>query len=47
MLSHWASGFSKPPLSFAYLGAYLRNLAKREAVVSVCTMEGTSLEMYK
>lgn len=47
MLSHWASGFSKPPLSFAYLGAYLRNLAKREAVVSVCTKEGTSLEMYK
>lgn len=47
MLSHWASGFSKPPLSFAHLGAYLRNLAKREAVVSVSKTEGTSLEMYK
>lgn len=47
MLSHWASGFSKPPLSFSHLGEYLRNLAKREAVVSVCKSEGTSLEMYK
>lgn len=47
MLSHWASGFSKPPLSFNNLGSYLRNIAKREAVVSVCRKEGTSLEIYK
>lgn len=47
MLSHWASGFSKPPLSFSHLGAYLRNLAKSEAVISVCKTEGTSLEIYK
>ena len=46
MLSHWASDFSKPPLSFNHLGSYLRNIAKREAVVSVCKKEGTSLEMY-
>jgi len=47
MLSHWSSGFSQPPLSFNHLGSYLRNIAKREAVVSVCAKEGTSLEMYK
>jgi glutathione S-transferase len=47
MLSHWASGFSKPPLLFPHLGSYLRNLAKREAVASVCKKEGTSLDMYK
>ena len=47
MLSHWASGFSKPPLSFPCLGSYLRSLAKREAVASVCKKEGTSLDMYK
>jgi glutathione S-transferase len=47
MLAHWASGFSQPPLSFNNLGRYLRNIAKREAVVSVCEKEGTSLEMYK
>ncbi len=47
MLSHWASGLSQPPLSFKNLGSYLRNLAKREAVISVCQTEGTSLETYK
>lgn len=47
MLSHWASGFSQPPLSFNHLGSYLRKIAKREAVISVCKKEGTSLEMYK
>ena len=46
MLSHWASGFSQPPLSFNHLGFYLRNIAKRDAVVSVCKKEGTSLEIY-
>ena len=47
MLSHWAIDFSQPPLSFNHLGSYLRNIAKREAVVSVCKKEGTSLEMYQ
>lgn len=47
MLSHWASDFSKPPLSFINLGRYLRNIAKREAVIRVCKREGTSLEMYQ
>jgi glutathione S-transferase len=46
MLSHWASGFSQPPLSFNNLGRYLRNIARRNVVVSVCKKEGTSLEMY-
>ena len=47
MLSHWASCFSTPPLSFKNLGHYLRNIAKREAVILVCNKEGTSLEMYQ
>jgi glutathione S-transferase len=47
MLCHWASGFSQPPLSFENLGRYLRNIAKRKAVISVCKTEGTSLEMYQ
>lgn len=46
MLSHWASGFKTPPLSFSNLGRYLRELAKREAVIKVCKIEGTSLELY-
>lgn len=47
MLSHWASEFSKPPLAFENLGRYLRNIAKRKVVVSVCEKEGTSLEIYR
>lgn len=47
MLSHWASDFSQPPLSFRNLGGYLRKLAEREAVISVCKTEGTSLELYR
>jgi len=47
MLSHWASGFSHPPLSFNHLGSYLRSMAKREAVVSVCEKERTGLEIYQ
>jgi glutathione S-transferase len=47
MLCHWASDFSQPPLSFNHLGRYLRKLSKREAVISVCKTEGTSLELYR
>lgn len=47
MLCHWASRFSQPPLSFGNLGRYLRGISKREAVVAVCKLEGTSLELYQ
>lgn len=47
MVAHWASGFPQSPLSFKHLGAYLRKIAKRDAVVSVCRCEGTSLELYR
>jgi glutathione S-transferase len=47
MLSHWASGFTRPPISFKNLGPYLRNIAKREAVLTVCNREEISLEIYK
>lgn len=47
MLSHWASGFTQPPLSFKNLGRYLRSLAKRESIVAVCKLEGTSLDRYQ
>ncbi|STQ91359.1 glutathione S-transferase family protein [Iodobacter fluviatilis] len=46
MLSHWASDFKKPPLSFPSLGPYLCQLAKRQAMINVCEAEGTSLAMY-
>lgn len=46
MLSHWASGFKTPPLSFPNLGRYLRDLAKRRSVIRVCEIEGTSLDAY-
>lgn len=47
MLSHWASGFSQPPLSFSNLKTHLQNMAKRDAVIAVCEFEGTNLEMYR
>jgi len=47
MLAHWASDFKQPPLSFSNLGRYLRNIAKRQAVQHVCTVEGTSLNAYE
>jgi hypothetical protein len=34
-------------LSFNNLGRYLRKLALRPAVMSVCATEGTSLASYK
>jgi glutathione S-transferase len=46
MLSHWASDFKAPPLSFSNLGPYLCRLAKRQSLINVCEVEGTSLEMY-
>lgn len=46
MLSHWASGFAQPPLAFKNLGRYLRKLAKRDVVKSVCEREGTDLGSY-
>ena len=46
MLLHWGSGLKQAPLSFPNLGRYLRALAKRESIRSVCAVEGTSLELY-
>ncbi|WP_341503944.1 glutathione S-transferase family protein [Gallaecimonas sp. GXIMD4217] len=46
MLSHWASGFTRPPLSFEHLGRYLRAMARRPAVRQVAEVEGTSLDAY-
>jgi glutathione S-transferase len=47
MLAHWASDLSHPPLSFEHLGRYLRKLAQRAAVKSVCDLEGTNLDIYR
>lgn len=47
MLSHWASGFKTPPLSFDHLGCYLKTFAQRPAVKHVCKVEGTSLAAYQ
>lgn len=46
MLSHWASEFQTPPLSFPSLGGYLRRLAHRPSIIKVCAVEGTSLDAY-
>lgn len=47
MLSHWASDFKKPPLSFSNLKRYLCEIATRPAVINVCKAEGTSLDAYR
>ncbi|UTM59293.1 glutathione S-transferase family protein [Photobacterium sp. CCB-ST2H9] len=47
MLSHWASEFARPPLSFEHLGRYLKALAQRPAIRKACETEGTSLTAYQ
>ncbi len=47
MLLHWGSGLKQPPLSFPNLGRYLRAMAQRESIKSVCAIEGTSLGAYQ
>ena len=47
MLSHWASEFKRPPLSFNHLGRYLRTLAQRDSIKRVCEVEGTCLDAYR
>nr|CAA6830548.1 MAG: Glutathione S-transferase (EC [uncultured Thiotrichaceae bacterium] len=47
MLSDWAGNLKKTPLSYPYLGAHLRNLAKRPSIVDASHIEGTSLEAYR
>jgi len=47
MLAIWADEFKKPPLSFRQLSRYLRKLAKRPTVVSVCKKENFSLTDYR
>jgi len=46
MLLHWGSGLKQSPLSFSNLGRYLRAMAQRESIKSVCTIERTNLEIY-
>ena len=47
MLAVWADELTKPPLAFENLSRYLRNLAKRPAIITVCDKEGLSLEDYQ
>jgi len=47
MLSHWAGGFKSSPLSFKFLGRYLRKLANRPAVIEASRIESTDLGAYK
>ncbi|WP_201535532.1 glutathione S-transferase family protein [Psychrobacter immobilis] len=47
MLAIWADEFKKPPLAFDNLSKYLRNLAKHEAIISVCKKEKLSLLDYQ
>ena len=46
MVSHWASGFKTPPLSFSHLGDYLRQLASLTSIRETCEIEGTDLSIY-
>lgn len=47
MLAVWADEFKRPPLSFSNLSRYLKNLANRDAIVSVCEKERLSLKDYQ
>lgn len=47
MLAVWADEFKRPPLSFPNLARYLKNLAKREAVIKVCEKENLNLGNYQ
>ena len=47
MLAVWADELTKPPLAFENLSRYLRNLAKRPAIIKVCDKEGLSLDDYQ
>jgi glutathione S-transferase len=47
MLAIWADEFKKPPLAFDNLSKYLCNLAKHEAIISVCEKEKISLLDYQ
>ncbi|WP_444912422.1 glutathione S-transferase family protein [Microbulbifer sp. PAAF003] len=47
MLPVWSDEFKRPPLSFKNLARYLRKLALRDSVVSVCKKEGLSLTDYE
>ena len=46
MLSIWGEGLKTPPLEFANLRRYLRELAKRPAVQRTCEVETISLAKY-
>lgn len=47
MLAIWADELKTPPLSFNNLARYLRKLAQRKAIVSVCNNYDFSLGDYK
>lgn len=47
MLAIWADELKKPPLAFDNLSRYLCNLAKHEAIISVCKKENLSLLDYQ
>jgi len=47
MLAVWADEFKSPPLSFNNLSRYLRKLAKRDAIITVCKKENLSLTDYQ
>lgn len=46
MLLVWCEGFEKPPKAYQNLASYLRNLAKRPAVIKVAKKEGINLADY-
>lgn len=46
MLAVWADELKQPPLAWPNLSKYLKQLAKREAIINVCKTEGLSLNDY-
>lgn len=46
MLSVWADELSSPPLTFKNLNPYLRKLAARPEIASVCRHENLDLRLY-
>ena len=47
MMSLWSEKLTRPPLEFPNLRRYLRQMARRDAVVRVCEKEQESLDAYK
>lgn len=47
MLAIWADEIDQPPMSFAHLGRYLRQLVQQPTIKAVCSKENINLDIYQ